>query len=96
MLQTTPGPAPGRRVRRDAPPSPAPAANHTPHAGAARPALAGAVWATRCRGLVKDYERDAETLAGLHVVAFGGYRSGAGSTTRSRGRCSGKGGYDPD
>jgi len=27
-------------------------------------------WATRCRRLVKDYERYAETLAGLHVVAF--------------------------
>lgn len=26
-------------------------------------------WATRCRRLVKDYERYAETLAGLHVVA---------------------------
>jgi transposase len=30
-------------------------------------------WATRCRRLVKDYERYAETLAGLHVVAFVGY-----------------------
>ena len=27
-------------------------------------------WATRCRRLVKDYERYAETLAGLHVAAF--------------------------
>ncbi len=27
-------------------------------------------WATRCRRLVKDYERYATTLAGLHVVAF--------------------------
>jgi transposase len=27
-------------------------------------------WATRCRRLVKDYERYALTLAGLHVVAF--------------------------
>jgi transposase len=27
-------------------------------------------WATRCRRLIKDYERYAETLAGLHVVAF--------------------------
>jgi transposase len=27
-------------------------------------------WATRCRRLVKDYERYANTLAGLHVVAF--------------------------
>jgi transposase len=27
-------------------------------------------WATRCRRLVKDYERYAQTLAGLHVVAF--------------------------
>lgn len=26
-------------------------------------------WATRCRRLVKDYERYAETLAGLHVIA---------------------------
>jgi transposase len=30
-------------------------------------------WATRCRRLVKDYERYAETLAGFHVVAFVGY-----------------------
>jgi transposase len=30
-------------------------------------------WATRCRRLVKDYERHAETLAGFHVVAFVGY-----------------------
>jgi transposase len=30
-------------------------------------------WATRCRRLVKDYERYAEILAGLHVVAFVGY-----------------------
>jgi len=30
-------------------------------------------WATRCRRLVRDYERYAETLAGLHVVAFIGY-----------------------
>jgi transposase len=29
--------------------------------------------ATRRRRLVKDYERYAETLAGLHVVAFVGY-----------------------
>ena len=27
-------------------------------------------WATRCRRLVKDYERYAETLAAFHVVAF--------------------------
>jgi transposase len=27
-------------------------------------------WATRCRRLVKDYERYATTLAGLHLVAF--------------------------
>lgn len=27
-------------------------------------------WATRCRRLVRDYERLPETLAGLHVVAF--------------------------
>ena len=27
-------------------------------------------WATRCRRLVKDYERYASTLAGLHTVAF--------------------------
>ena len=27
-------------------------------------------WATRCRRLVKDYERYDTTLAGLHVVAF--------------------------
>ena len=27
-------------------------------------------WATRFRRLVKDYERYAETLAGLHLVAF--------------------------
>ena len=27
-------------------------------------------WATRCRRLVKDYERYATTLAGLHIVAF--------------------------
>jgi len=27
-------------------------------------------WPTRFRRLVKDYERYAETLAGLHVVAF--------------------------
>ena len=30
-------------------------------------------WATRCRRLVKDYERLAQTLAGFHVVAFVGY-----------------------
>jgi transposase len=30
-------------------------------------------WATRCRRLVRDYERYAETLAGFHVVAFVGY-----------------------
>src|SRR6516225_6259998 len=30
-------------------------------------------WATRCRRLVRDYERHAETLAGFHVVAFVGY-----------------------
>lgn len=28
------------------------------------------VWATRCRRLVKDYERYASTLAGLPIVAF--------------------------
>jgi transposase len=27
-------------------------------------------WATQCRRLVKDYERYASTLAGLHIVAF--------------------------
>jgi transposase len=27
-------------------------------------------WATRCRRLIKDYERYATTLAGLHVVVF--------------------------
>lgn len=27
-------------------------------------------WATRCRRMVKDYERYASTLAGLHMVAF--------------------------
>ena len=27
-------------------------------------------WATRCRRLVKDYERYASTLAGFHVAAF--------------------------
>jgi transposase len=27
-------------------------------------------WATRCRRLVKDYERYAQTLAGFHVVAL--------------------------
>ena len=27
-------------------------------------------WATRCRRLVKDYERYATTLAGLHIIAF--------------------------
>jgi transposase len=27
-------------------------------------------WSTRCRRLVKDYERYAETSAGLHVFAF--------------------------
>ncbi len=27
-------------------------------------------WMTRCRRLVKDYERYAETLAGFHVIAF--------------------------
>ncbi len=27
-------------------------------------------WATRCRRLVKDYERYASTLAGSRVVAF--------------------------
>ncbi len=30
-------------------------------------------WATRCRRLVKDYERYATTLAGFHVIAFIGY-----------------------
>lgn len=30
-------------------------------------------WVTRCRRLVKDYERYATTLAGFHVVAFVGY-----------------------
>jgi hypothetical protein len=28
---------------------------------------------TRCRRLVKDYERCATTLAGFHVIAFIGY-----------------------
>jgi transposase len=27
-------------------------------------------WATRCRRLVKDYERYASTLVGLHIAAF--------------------------
>ena len=27
-------------------------------------------WATRCRRLVKDYERYAEMLTGFHLVAF--------------------------
>ena len=27
-------------------------------------------WTTRCRRLVKDYERYASTLAGMHVIAF--------------------------
>ena len=27
-------------------------------------------WATRCRRSVKDYERYATTLAGLHIIAF--------------------------
>ncbi len=27
-------------------------------------------WTTRCRRLVKDYERYASTLAGLHMVVF--------------------------
>ena len=31
------------------------------------------VWATRCRRLVKDYERYAATLAGFHIIAFVGY-----------------------
>jgi len=30
-------------------------------------------WATRCRRLVKDYERYATTLASFHVIAFVGY-----------------------
>jgi transposase len=30
-------------------------------------------WATRCRRLVKNYKYYAETLAGLHFVAFVGY-----------------------
>jgi transposase len=30
-------------------------------------------WATRCRRLVKDCERYADTLAGFHVIAFVGY-----------------------
>ena len=30
-------------------------------------------WATRCRRLVKDYERYASTLAGFHPVAFVGF-----------------------
>ena len=30
-------------------------------------------WATRCRRLVKDYERYATPLAGFHVIAFVGY-----------------------
>lgn len=30
-------------------------------------------WATRCRRLVKDYERYAKTLASSHGVAFVGY-----------------------
>ena len=29
-------------------------------------------WATRCRRLVKDYERYAATLAGFHIIAFVG------------------------
>ncbi len=31
------------------------------------------VWATRCRRLVKGYERYAETLAGFYLIAFIGY-----------------------
>ena len=27
-------------------------------------------WAKRCRRLIKDYERSAQTLAGFHLVAF--------------------------
>jgi hypothetical protein len=27
-------------------------------------------WMTRCRRLVKDYERYAQTLAGFHIIAF--------------------------
>lgn len=30
-------------------------------------------WATRCRRLLKDYERYATTLASFHVIAFVGY-----------------------
>jgi transposase len=30
-------------------------------------------WATRCRRLVKDYERYATTLSGFHIIAFVGY-----------------------
>ena len=30
-------------------------------------------WATRCRRLVKDYERYATTLAAFHTIAFVGY-----------------------
>jgi transposase len=30
-------------------------------------------WATRCRRLVKDYERYPATLAGFHIIAFVGY-----------------------
>jgi transposase len=30
-------------------------------------------WASRCRRLVKDYERYAHTLAGFHTIAFVGY-----------------------
>jgi len=29
-------------------------------------------WATRCRRLVKDYERCASTLAAMHTIAFAG------------------------
>ncbi|WP_215755473.1 transposase, partial [Acetobacter sp. P5B1] len=30
-------------------------------------------WATRCRRLVKDYERCASTLAAMHTIAFAGF-----------------------
>src|ERR1700712_2170699 len=52
-----------------------------PRAGRIRPTLAEGnvvqraversfAWTTRCRRLVKDYERYASTLAGFHLVAF--------------------------
>lgn len=41
-------------------------------------------WATRCRRLVKDYERYAETLAGFHLVALIRIHAQARSSPGSR------------